>query len=565
MKNQNLKVTLNLHPASGIPADEQPYSAFAKAMNFDTIGHEPIPFEVADKQYMSNLFDVVLHPMQKAGVSFWWLDWQQWPFSKKYEGLSNTWWLNYCFFSDMERQGTQRPMLYHRWGGLGNHRYQIGFSGDVIIDWTSLKFQPYFTSTASNVLYGYWSHDLGGHFFNDGDPKLRVDPELYTRWMQFGALSPIFRTHSTRDARIQKDLWSFPYKYRRVLTDVVNFRYSLVPYIYTMAKEDYDTGISLCRPMYYDYPNATEAYDFRDEYMFGDKLLVAPVTTPSKDEFSTVKVWLPEGNDWYEWQTGNMLKGGQTLDRKFLLEEYPVYVKAGSIIPMYGKIDNLEHTIDNLVVSIFPGTNPTEAQLYEDAGNDQGYLKDEFATTVIKKELLPDGKLKLIILPRKGTFLGMSAKRNLEIQLHGFAMPENVNVNGAQVAYSDSNKVNTWSYTGHDLTAHVTIPQVACDQPFECIVSFPANAANVDGVIGKMNRLKQATEYLKNNWNRGDALPEIVSLTNQADIEIYYHPEEFFKLIQTFDTNYSLLPEVLRKAPISEETKAKCINYVVDK
>ena len=568
VKDQNLKVTLNLHPASGIPVDEYPYSAFAKAMNFDTTGHAPIPFEAADKKYMTNLFDIVLHPMQKAGVSFWWLDWQQWPFSKKIDGLSNTWWLNYCFFTDMERQGTQRPMLYHRWGGLGNHRYQIGFSGDVIIDWSSLEFQPYFTSTASNVLYGYWSHDLGGHFFKNPDPNLRIDPELYVRWMQYGALSPIFRTHSTRDIRIKKDFWLFPYNYRKALLDAVNLRYSLVPYIYTMAKEDYDTGVSLCRPMYYDYPNADEAYSFKSEYMFGDNLLIAPITSPSKNEFSTVKVWLPAGNDWYEWKTGTMLKGGQTVDRRFLLDEYPIYVKAGSIIPMYDKVDNLEHPVNDLVVSVFPGNDSSEAKLYEDAGNDQGYQKGEFGMTVMKKEILPDGKVKITILPRNGAYPGMATKRNLEIRFHGASMPENVTVNGQYVAYSDSNKVNTWSYTGRDLTAHVTIPQVACDQLFECIVSFPANAVNVNGVIGKMNRLKLATDYLKNNWNRGDALPEIISLTNQTDIEILYYPKAFSKLIQTFNYNYSLLPEAIRNipnVPVSKEAIEKSLDYIVEK
>ncbi|MDP4207168.1 MAG: glycoside hydrolase family 31 protein, partial [Bacteroidota bacterium] len=271
VKQKDLKVTLNLHPASGIPADEMQYADFAKAMDFDTIGHKSIPFEVADKRYMKNLFNLVLHPIEKQGIDFWWLDWQQWPTSKKLEGLSNTWWLNYCFFTDQERQGKQRPLLYHRWGGLGNHRYQIGFSGDAIIDWETLDYQPYFTTTASNVLYGYWSHDLGGHFFgNIPDDQKKMDPELYTRWMQFGALSPIFRTHSTKDPHIVKDIWNFPHEYSSIITEVVNERYALVPYIYTMARKTYDTGISLCRPMYYDYPEKQEAYSFKNEYMFGD-------------------------------------------------------------------------------------------------------------------------------------------------------------------------------------------------------------------------------------------------------------------------------------------------------
>src|SRR3712207_5672593 len=107
--------------------------------------------------------DVCSSDLEKMGVDFWWLDWQQWNNDKQFPNLSNTWWLNYATFSDMERHRDTRPMLYHRWGGLGNHRYQIGFSGDAIISWKSLDFQPYYNSTASNVLYGFWSHDIGGH------------------------------------------------------------------------------------------------------------------------------------------------------------------------------------------------------------------------------------------------------------------------------------------------------------------------------------------------------------------------------------------------------------------
>ena len=98
-------------------------------------------------------------------------------------GVNTTWWLNYVHFTDQQREG-KRPLLFHRWGGLGNHRYQIGFSGDTISVWDSLAFQPWFTATAANVGYAYWSHDIGGHMPG------AVDPELFTRWVQFGAFSP---------------------------------------------------------------------------------------------------------------------------------------------------------------------------------------------------------------------------------------------------------------------------------------------------------------------------------------------------------------------------------------
>ena len=177
---------------NGVRCGEDSYADVARDMGIDPALKQTVPWVSSDKKFIRSIFRRILTPMERDGVDFWWLDWQQQPTDPAVEGLSNTedlirfiktWWLNYVFFSDMEKNRDVRPMLYHRWGGLGNHRYQIGFSGDASITWASLDFQPYFNSTASNVLYGYWSHDIGGHHMAD-----RIDPELYIRWMQFGAL-----------------------------------------------------------------------------------------------------------------------------------------------------------------------------------------------------------------------------------------------------------------------------------------------------------------------------------------------------------------------------------------
>ncbi len=159
-----------------------------------------------DKKWATNYFDLVLHPLEKQGIDFWWLDWQQQPMMTKLPGVTNTWWLNYLHFTDQQREG-KRPLLFHRWGGLGNHRYQIGFSGDTVSVWDSLAFQPWFTATAANVGYAYWSHDIGGHMPG------AVDPELYTRWVQFGAFQPILRTHTTKNPDSERRIWAYPEPY----------------------------------------------------------------------------------------------------------------------------------------------------------------------------------------------------------------------------------------------------------------------------------------------------------------------------------------------------------------
>ena len=189
--------------------------------------------------------------------------------------MNPTWWINYVHFTDQEREG-ERPLLFHRWGGLGNHRYQIGFSGDTVSVWDSLAFQPWFTATAANVGYAYWSHDIGGHMPG------AVDPELFTRWVEFGAFSPILRTHTTKNPESERRIWAYPEPFSSILRATFQLRYAMQPYIYTEARRTYDTGIAFLRPLYYDWPEANEAYDNKNEYLFGDEMVVAPVITPAR-------------------------------------------------------------------------------------------------------------------------------------------------------------------------------------------------------------------------------------------------------------------------------------------
>lgn len=555
MHDQNLKVTLNLHPASGIAPFEDCYEDFAKAVGFDTTGQHYIRYVGSDKRFMSALFDVALRPLERQGVDFWWLDWQQRLNDRKIPALSNTWWLNYTFFSDMERNRSTRPMLYHRWGGLGNHRYQIGFSGDAIISWKSLDFQPYFTSCASNVLYGYWSHDLGGHKFMQGQPRI-LDPELYTRWLQYGVFSPIFRTHSSKTPSLNKEIWQFSGEYYKAQQEAIRLRYTLVPYIYTAARETYDSGVSICRPMYYDYPKDEEAYAMKNQFMFGDNLLVMPITSPRKGGFSTVKVWLPEGGDWFEWHTGTLLEGGMTYERRFALDEYPVYVKAGSIIPMYGKeVMSLKEQPEEIILAVFPSRSSRncEGGLYEDNGDDKNY-KDQFAFTSFHSCWENDHCLTIKVDARTGSYAGMLPTRKYRIQIYGSAIPAEVTVNGQ--------KCDDWTYSGAELCLNIDTGQSNCNEAREIRVTYPeCNVVLTDGLKSRFKRLSQAlidVKYAK----AGVILPDEVSSAAETSIAIEYYPDRFVELIERFNTSYGQMDTLIDGAHLSPEVKAKFMEYI---
>lgn len=552
LDGEGIRSTFNLHPADGVRCGEDSYADVARDMGIDPASKQTVPWVSSDKKFIRSIFRRILTPMEHDGVDFWWLDWQQQPTDPAVEGLSNTWWLNYVFFSDMEKNRDVRPMLYHRWGGLGNHRYQIGFSGDASITWASLDFQPYFNSTASNVLYGYWSHDIGGHHMAD-----RIDPELYIRWMQFGALSPVMRTHSAKSAGLKKEVWNFAPEHADILRSTIRQRYALAPYIYTMARKAYDEGISLCRPMYYEWPEASEAYAFRNQYLFGDDILVAPVTAPGKEGYATVKVWLPEGK-WYEWQTGTMLDGGRTVERTFALDEYPVYVRAGAILPMYGDtVKNLNANDEEILLTLFPGGSG-EFSLYEDNGDDKRYAA-EFARTHLKS--VRNGNLLTVTVgKRTGAYCGMPAERKFSVKVLASAAPASVTVDGAKA---------DWTYLGEEFALVVEIPRTDCAAEKVVCIRYEDAEVDFNGVPAAARRMARAMEEFKYHaarkpWEQSwrytytDEFGPMGSIAEAVE----YAPERIPQLIGEFRKAYDDLPGVLRRQGLSQEESEWFLNQI---
>ena len=463
------KTALNLHPASGIRPYEECYSAFvqdylSRTDNYDgpagyvfgeggylyagndkPVGkagyRASVPYRMSQKEWADAYFGSVIRPLENQGVDFWWLDWQQWRESRYIKDLSNTFWINYAFFKDKEENSASRPIIYHRWGGLGSHRYQLGFSGDTYDEWSVLKFLPYFTATASNVGYGYWGHDIGGHM-QKRDHKRLTDPEMYTRWLQFGVFTPIFKTHSTQSANLERQIWAFPdhFEYMR---DAIRLRYSLSPYIYTMAREAYDTGVSICRPLYYAYPERQESYDCNEEYLFGDRILATTICEPAgADGKSAREIWFPPGNDWWDMATHKMERGGSKKTLRYSIDQNPWYVKAGSIIPLAGKdIPNLQERSDILGILVVPGSGKSSFHLYEDCGDNKDY-DSEYAFTFIEKKRTGN-KLSIKIDPREGSYRGMTDSRELYVMLEGVtSQPRSIILNGEESGICVMNENN---------------------------------------------------------------------------------------------------------------------------
>ena len=527
---QGLKATLNMHPASGVQPHEEAYPRMARAMGIDPATQKYVPFDITNKKFAENYFTILHHPLEQQGIDFFWLDWQQ-EQNTTVAGVNPTWWLNYIHFTDMERQG-KRPLLFHRWGGLGNHRYQIGFSGDTIAVWDSLAFQPCFTATAANVGYGYWSHDIGGHMRADlgsrpaaGQPDPDY-PELYTRWIQWGAFSPILRTHTTKDPESERRIWAYPVPFADAMREAYLLRYSLIPYIYTAARLAYDTAISICHPLYYDYPEAGEAYKFKDEYLFGNDMMVAPITSPASREtrLATRTVWIPPGT-WIEWFTGTPLQGPAKFDRTFALDQIPVYVKAGAIVPSQPKMRNTaEKAVDPLILTVFPGAESGTTRVYDDEGNTPGYTGSAFAWTTVRHSRLADGTERVEVLPVEGRYPGMHNSRAYEIRLPLTLPPDGVSANGAELRAASAPGAGGWRYDGPTLTTVIEVPSMPVDRRVEVLIKFPAVSSTlVDGVPGRLARLRSAMDILNTTWPNGWS-PDILIDAAQAGRRMSLRP-----------------------------------------
>jgi alpha-glucosidase (family GH31 glycosyl hydrolase) len=536
----HLKTSLNLHPASGIQPWERSYPAMAKAMGIDPATKQYVPYDITSKKFAENYFNLVLHPLEKQGIDFWWLDWQQ-EQNTKMAGVTPTWWINYVHFTDQEREG-KRPILFHRWGGLGNHRYQIGFSGDTVSVWDSLAFQPWFTATAANVGYAYWSHDIGGHMPG------AVDPELFTRWVEFGAFSPILRTHTTKNPESERRIWAYPEPYSSILRATFQLRYALQPYIYTEARRTYDSGIAFLRPLYYDWPDASEAYDNKDEYLFGDQMLVSPVVTAGDKAsgLATEKVWLPKG-EWIERPTGKHFTGPTSVDRSFSIEQTPVYMKSGAIIPMQPQMSFTgEKPVDPLIVNVWPlAPGATSSYtLYEDNGVAEQYQHGVFTRTPIKASQTGD-TLHVEIGPVEGSFPGMPKDRGYTLKLPADWPPASVTVNGVAAKQAGPTGKGGWSFEGNTLTTIIPVERLGTSSKVMIEVrratGLTARRSELDGFNGAMARLRETYNAL-NMTPPVATPPDTLIDAMQTGDRLGYHPELAQREIAHF---HEVMPKAL--------------------
>lgn len=408
----------------GVAPSEPSYNEMKKDMILKET--ENVPINVYSDIVMSRFLKNVINPLDNLGIDFYLID-------DKTTDYTRLFLHNYYLFKDKERNDKIRGIVMSKNPGIASHRYSILYSGETLVSWKTLRMLPYFNSTNANIGLSWWSHDIGGY------KQGTEDNELYTRYVQLGVYSPIFRFSSKEGKFYKREPWLWDVKTQKIVRDYVRVRYKLIPYIYSEAYKYHKNGTPLTRPLYYEYPEIYDEPIYRNEYHFGSELFVSPITESKDTIMNRViqKIYLPEGT-WYDFKTGKKFNGNKRYVTFYKDEDYPVYAKSGSIIPMAILDENdLNNTNvpNKMEIHIFPGKNNTY-NLYEDDGISQFYKNNFYLLSTIDYNYR-ENNYTVIIRPVEGKNGIITKTRDYKIRFRNtkFAEDVKINVDRTEVKY----------------------------------------------------------------------------------------------------------------------------------
>ncbi len=372
LHSKNIRLAVKVNPMEGISKDEDYFLPFKNASGLE--GDLKLPFNVFNKNVLSAYFDYLIHPLMNYGVDFFWIDYDN------INDKTNLRALTHYHFNDFNQITNRRGITLARNAGIAAHRYPIHYTGETIVSWKNLEMLPTYNSTASNLGLSWISNDIGG--YTDGIE----DGELYSRFVQFGCFSPILRLSADEGRYYKREPWKWDITTQSVVSQYLRLRHALIPYLYSEAFRYTKTGLPLVQPLYYRYPEIYDEPLYKSEYYFGSSLFVAPITTKRDNlmDRTILKLFLPDGI-WYDFTTGKKYAGGKRYTTFYKQEDYPVFARAGTIIPM-AILDerNLNDTKPpaSMEIQIFPGSS-SSYELYDDDGISSLYEKGFFIVSDI--------------------------------------------------------------------------------------------------------------------------------------------------------------------------------------
>ena len=397
--NRNIRLGLTIDYTDGF--DSNQYAKLGQYLQKDKFGR--IPFNIYDSKTIDAYLKILIHPLIFNGIDFLSLN-------KPLKSSNNlNYNLDYYLYNDQKIIENKRPLFCSSNYSNISHRYGTTYSGVSKVGWNALKNIVEFNTSSFNIGMSYWVHDIGGTF--DGIE----DNELFTRFVQLGVFSPIIKLSSEGGKYYKREPWVWGIKTSEITTDYLNLRYRLIPYIYTEAYKYYKFGKPMIEPIYYRYPKIYDDALYRDEYFFGSQFLISPITEKKDYIMNRVihKLYIPDGI-WYDYFTGKKYRGNKRYTSFYKDEDYPVFVKSGSIIPLSVNKYNNTNLPNELEILIFPGENNTYS-IYEDDGITMGYEKGNYIITNVEL-LSKKNSYNLTILPVEGKVGILPKTRNYKIR-----------------------------------------------------------------------------------------------------------------------------------------------------
>ena len=372
---------------------------------------------------------------KKRGVAGWWGDLgepEKHPSGVRHvngtadevHNLYGHWWSKMLFEKYAENYPDERLFHLNRSGFAGSQRYAVfPWSGDVSRSWSGLKAQLPVMLGMAMCGIPYMHSDLGGFAMG------RKDEELYTRWMQMGTFNPIYRPHGSG---IPSEPVFFSEQTKQITRKYINLRYRFLPYNYTLAREAESKGLPLMRPLFFDEPDNEALYDINDTYLWGEQILVAPVVDSGQGIRS---IYLPKGT-WINFHTDERIEGGRWVDVPVYIYDMPIYVRAGSILPMALPVSSLDdYRSETLEIRFYPGEADSTYSyvMYDDDGKSKdAYKKGAYELLTIR---VHQGQESWEISSSRagGNFEGRPEERKFMLSFHGVKeAPEKIVFDGTE-------------------------------------------------------------------------------------------------------------------------------------
>ena len=401
LHSKNIRIGLSVDPTSGIYNIDTYYNEALKYLKADQSGK--IPYNVLDPKFIDVYLKLFIHPLDTLGIDFYWLDLEN---PQTIEEL--TLFKHYQFY-DMQRDFKRRPLLLSEGKTIAPHRYPVLYSGKTEVSWNTLRKIPFYNNNTFNNGAPFVAHDVSGYF------KGTEDNELYLRSIQLGVFSPILKFGVDKGHYYKREPWRWDIKTHTIAKDYLNLRHKLIPYIYSEAYKYHKFGDQLIKPLYYIKSSFYDDVLYRNEYFFGSSLFIAPIITQKDEVMNRVvhNFYLPNGT-WYDYVTGKKFPGGKSYISFFRDEDYPVFAKSGSIIPLSNN-KNINDTTPptDMEINIFPGQSNSYT-LFEDDGESDLYRKDYYLLTQIDYTYMPNN-YSVVIRAIKGKSGIIPEKRNYKI------------------------------------------------------------------------------------------------------------------------------------------------------